>query len=205
MPRPSWQVALSITLRHLRRTDRLPKVAVVGMGQTLRGDDAVGPTVAGELERSLMESESVLILDTGPMPENFTGMIRSFGPDLVLLVDAAEMGEIGGKIHLLDYRDCTGLSASTHTLPPSVIADYMIQEMGCEVALLGVQPLQTDIGAPLSDPVRSAADQAVAGIVETFRIHEIAGPRAEPSRSETDQGMTGWQNTTMGAGPLEDV
>jgi hydrogenase 3 maturation protease len=175
------------------------------MGQTLRGDDAVGPTVAGELERSLMESESVLILDTGPMPENFTGTIRDFGPALVLLVDAADMGEIGGKIHLLDYRDCTGLSASTHTLPPSVIADYMIQEMGCEVALLGVQSLQTDIGAPLSDPVRSAVNQAVAGIVETFSVHGFAGPRAEPSRSETDEGLAGWPNTIMGAAPLEEV
>lgn len=205
MSRPSWQVALSITLRHSRQHDRPPKVAVLGMGQTLRGDDAVGPIVADELQSRLMESESVLILDTGPVPENFTGTIRSFGPDLVLLVDAAQMDETGGKIHFLDHRACTGLSASTHTLPPSVIADYMSLEMGCDVALLGIQPLQTDVGAPLSDPVRFAVDQAVAGVAETFGVHAIADSRGGSTPSEAEQVVPGLPSAGMGAGSLEDV
>lgn len=175
MLRPSWQVALSIMMRHLPRRDGPPKVAVLGMGQPLRGDDAVGPIVARDLNRSLAGNESVLVADTGPAPENFTGPIRRFAPDLVLLIDAAQMDEPGGKIHFLDRRACSGLSASTHTLPPSVIAEYLGQEVGCEVALLGVQPDHTDLGSGLSDVVRSAANRVVAGVVETLHLHGITG------------------------------
>jgi hydrogenase 3 maturation protease len=204
MPKSSWQAALSMMLRRLHRPDRPTKVIVVGMGQTLRGDDALGPVVAGDLQGSLMEGESVMILDTGPAPENFTGAIRRFGPDLVLLVDAAELGESAGKIQLLDQRACTGVSASTHSLPPSVIADYLSREMDCEIALLGIQSFRTDVGLPLSDPVRSAADRVVAGIIEAFSMHGIAAQaRLQPTAGES--GVGGLPGARLGARVLEDV
>jgi len=174
MSRGSWQVALSIMLRHLHRPERPPMVSVVGMGQPLRGDDAVGPAVACRLQDMLQTSASVLILDTGPVPENFTGSVRDFGPDLVILVDAAQMGEIPGQIHLLDHRACAGFGASTHTLPPSVLADYLAHEVGCEVALLGIQPQQMSVGSPLSEAVRQSVDRVASGIAETLVFHGMA-------------------------------
>jgi hydrogenase 3 maturation protease len=174
------------------------------MGQTLRGDDALGPIVANELKELLTDSGSLLILDAGPAPENFTGKIRRFGPDVVMLVDAAQMDERAGEIRLLDQRACTGLSASTHTLPPSVIADYMSQEMGCEVALLGIQPLQTELGAPLSGPIRAAADRAVTGIVETLRTFGIAATNRDLIRSEAEPNVERWASAGMSARSVED-
>lgn len=204
MSRLAWQAALTGTLRRNQRPDRPPKVAVVGMGQTLRGDDAVGPIVAGALQGSLPRSESVLIVDAGPAPENFTGKIRRFGPDLVLLIDAAELGEAAGRIRLLDHRVCTGISASTHTLPPSVIADYLIGELHCEIALLGIQPLHTDVGAPLSAPVRSAVDQAVAGIMAAFGEHGITS-KADLRQSECGPGVPGMPGKRARARVEEEV
>jgi hydrogenase 3 maturation protease len=174
----SWQVALSIMLRHLCRPERRPNISVVGMGQDLRGDDGLGPCVARRLQDMLGTSDCVLVLDAGPAPENFTGAIREFGPELVILVDAAQMDEIPGRIHLLDQRDCIGLSASTHTLPPSIIAEYLAHEVGCEVALLGIQPHQTSIGSDLSDAVRLSVDRAALGIAETLAMHEMGHLRA---------------------------
>lgn len=172
MCRRAWQVALSIKLRQLSRHDRAPMIAVVGMGQDLRGDDAVGPCVARRLQEVLGQRDSVLVLDAGAAPENFTGALRRFGPDLVILVDAAQMDEIPGRIHLLDQRDCVGLSASTHTLPPSLLAEYLTHEVGCEVALLGIQPQHTSIDAPVSDAVRLSIDRAAVGIAETVIMHD---------------------------------
>jgi hydrogenase 3 maturation protease len=153
-------------------------ISVVGMGQDLRGDDGLGPCVARRLQEMLGVSDSVLVLDAGAAPENFTGAIREFGPELVILVDAAQMDEIPGRIHLLDQRDCVGLSASTHTLPPSILAEYLTHEVGCEVALLGIQPVQTAVGSGLSETVRLSVDRAASGIAETLAMHEMGRMRA---------------------------
>ncbi len=82
-------------------------------------------------------------------------------PDLVLLIDAAQMDEAPGAVRWLAWQETDGLSASTHTLPPRVLAHYLTSELGCEVALLGIQPADTTMGAPLS-PTAQAAVQAVA-------------------------------------------
>jgi hydrogenase 3 maturation protease len=172
MCRGAWQVALSIKLRHLCRPDGVPRIAVVGMGQELRGDDGVGPRVARRLQDVLGVNDSVLVVDAGPAPENFTGALRRFGPDIVIVVDAAQMDEIPGRIHLLDQHDCVGLSVSTHTLPPSMLAEYLDHEVGCEVMLLGIQPSQTAIGSTFSAAVLTSIDRAASGIVEALVVRE---------------------------------
>jgi hydrogenase 3 maturation protease len=146
-------------------------ISVVGMGQELRGDDGLGPCVARRLQDMVGASESALVLDAGPAPENLTGVIRRFGPDLVILVDAAQMDEIPGRIHLFDFDDCTGLTASTHSLPPSVVAEYLSRQVGCDVMLLGIQPDETSIGSPLSEAARESIDQAATGLAETIALH----------------------------------
>ena len=106
----------------------------------------------------------LLILEAGLAPENFTGPLRRFGPDYVLLVDAAEMGDAPGTIRVLDWRDSTGFGPSTHLQPPSTFAEYLIVETGCEVVLLGIQPARLDFDTRLSAPVRAAVGRVRRGL-----------------------------------------
>jgi hydrogenase 3 maturation protease len=174
----SWQRSLYQTLWRL--TDQLPagsplRVVVLGIGHELRGDDAAGVVVAKELlgigdwglETGHLQSP-VLILDGGHAPENQTGPIRRFGPQLVLLVDAAFVGEAPGAVELISWQETTGLSATTHTMPPYMLAQYLVAELDCEVALLGIQPQQLDMGVGLSAPVQQAVDVVVAGLQEVL-------------------------------------
>ena len=151
------------------------------MGHELRGDDAAGVAVARTLRSGLQRSKEAslsqwgqglalpasqatptfLVIDAGPAVENCTGLLRRFGADLVLLIDAAQMDEAPGAVRWLAWEETDGLSASTHTLPPRVLAQYLTSELGCEVALLGIQPADTTMGAPLS-PTVQASVQAVA-------------------------------------------
>jgi hydrogenase 3 maturation protease len=128
---------------------------------------------------------AVLVIEGGAAPENCTGPIRRFAPDLVILVDAAHMEEAPGTIRWLDWQDLAGLSASTHTLPPSILAHYLTVELGCRVALVGIQPQQTDVGAPLSEAVQAAVDKVVTelsgalwGTPPRARAHEGIDSRA---------------------------
>jgi hydrogenase 3 maturation protease len=90
-------------------------------------------------------------MDAGHAPENGTSQLRRFEPQVVLLVDAAEMGEQPGTIRLIEMEEIDGMSASTHSLPLSMLANYLVLELGCQVAILGIQPASTDVGEDI-DP-----------------------------------------------------
>lgn len=159
--KPSWLEVLEPKLKPSSASDHPPRLAIVGIGNELRGDDAAGLVFARTIKRLLTRCEPpVLVIDAGAAPENFTGRLRQFKPELVLFADAAQMNEIPGTVQLLDLNGTTGLDGSTHTLPPWVIAQYLVHELGCQVALLGIQPESDALGDSLSPRVRSDVAQA---------------------------------------------
>ena len=105
-----------------------------------------------------------MILEAGLAPENVTGAVRRFAPDLVLLVDAAEMGEAPGTIRWLDWQETTGVTGATHALPPSMVAQYLAAELGCVVALVGIQRQDNTFGAALTPAVRRAVRTVSTGL-----------------------------------------
>jgi hydrogenase 3 maturation protease len=137
------------------------RIAVVGMGHELRGDDAAGIAVARALQTALGSDERLLVIDAGPAPENYTGPLRHFEPDLVLFVDAAQMDEAPGTIRWVPWREVDGLGVWTHALSPRVLACFLIGQLGCEVTLLCIQPSNNSLAASLSPEVADAVDTVV--------------------------------------------
>ena len=108
------------------------------------------------LRKRFPQSSRVLLLEAGLAPENFTGPLRRFRPDLVLLIDAAEMGEKPGTIRALDWQASEGFGPSTHLQPPSTLAEFLAAELGCQVGLVGIQPHQLEFEAGISPAVGRA-------------------------------------------------
>lgn len=165
---PSWRSSLSRAYKTLGEQRTAARVAFVGVGNALRADDAVGGEVARALLPHFEERDDVLVIDAGVAPENQTGPLRAFQPDLVVFIDAADMGEAAGTIRWLDWRETIGMSASTHTLPLHVLAKFLTADLGCEVALLGIQASSIGFETPLRDTLVSTVTEIVAGIVENF-------------------------------------
>ncbi len=165
-----WQESLKTELQRLTVADRPPRVALMGIGHELCGDDAVGVRIAAALRSLLSGDERFLVLEAGPAPENFTGLLRRFQPDLVVLLDSALMDEAPGTVRWLDWQETEGMSASTHTLPLHILASYLTAELGCTMALIGIQPEQTFADAPLTPPVQAAADAVVAALADCIRL-----------------------------------
>ena len=180
MSTPSWQNSLRAKLaKHPR-----PKVAILGIGNELRGDDAAGVIVARELsvtphlpagaveiasaQTAHLAMTPILIIEAGAAPEAFTGQLRRFAPDLVLMIDAAQLDQPPGTIRLIDCQDTIGLSASTHTLPLNVIAQFLVTDLGCDVAVIGIQPYKDDFDRPLSPAVRHAVDEITHTLTSLF-------------------------------------
>ncbi len=157
----SWSTSLQQQITSLRQPDRRLRVAVVGIGHELRGDDAVGVMIARALQAWAADQPQIVVIDGGSAPENQTGALRRFAPDLVLLIDAVDLDRPAGSIDWLAWETTTGLSASTHTLPPYLLGKYLKLTLGCEVALIGIQPAQLTLGS-LSPAVKKAAEGVAA-------------------------------------------
>ena len=149
-----------------RQPGRIPRLAVIGIGSELNGDDAAGVQVVRSLRRLLPSDLGIMLVEAGPAPENFTGPIRRFQPDMALLVDAVDAGESAGKIVWLEWQHIAGVSALTHGLPPTVFSKFLFQEMQPAVALLGIQAGSVEFDTPPSPAVKKAVRQLSSGLAE---------------------------------------
>jgi hydrogenase 3 maturation protease len=169
----SWQDHLRQTIARLGKSNRPPRIAVVGIGHELCGDDAAGLVLARALKQTYNQDnrgDGLLVIDAGPAPEHCSGWLRRFGPDLVLLADAAQLGAPPGTVRWLAWQDTVGFSASTHTLPLHLLATYLTAELGSEVALLGIQPANLSAGAPLSPEVEEAVTTVAQSLANMLSI-----------------------------------
>jgi hydrogenase 3 maturation protease len=134
------------------------KIAVMGAGSSLNGDDAAGPAVAEALARFTINSYrgNLRVYNGCTVMENFTGEIRRFKPDVLFIIDAADFGGIPGSIRLLDRNDVRGFSLSSHMLPIGIMTDYLEREIHCRAVLIGIQPESVAYGTRMSKSVSRA-------------------------------------------------
>lgn len=145
---------------------RSARVAIIGVGNVARGDDAAGALAArGLLGGRRPLPEKALVIDAGDVPENITGVVRAFAPDLAVIVDSAAAGRPPGTVFLVDPTGVADEDVSTHRLPLTRLARYIRETMGCEVSILGIEPSSFMEGAPMSP----AAGRAVRRVVSVLR------------------------------------
>lgn len=147
---------------------------MIGVGNALRSDDAAGILVARALSdrKCAADTQHILIIEGGQAPENRTGELRQFLPDLVLIVDAAEMGQAAGTIRWIPEKSIDGMSASTHSLPLSMLAHYLKLDLNCTVMLLGIQVRSNEVGENVSGEVMQAIDEVVEELDRSINIYQ---------------------------------
>ena len=164
-----WKAAVAASM------DTAGRVVVCGIGNDLRGDDAAGILCLQRLRRALSGRSAgsapvrpVLFVDGGETPENETGKMRHFHPDLVLLIDAARGGRPSGEIFTVDPESIADEEISTHRISLSLLVRYLEESVGARVLCLGIEPVSTSLHAPISDPVRRAVDALAAFLEQTL-------------------------------------
>lgn len=147
---------------------RSHRLAVVGVGSELRGDDAAGMLVAELLAPH--ESPCFRAFAGGTTPENLTGELKRYAPTHLVIVDAADFGEAPGSVRLLAPEEAGGVSFSTHALPLHVFVEYLREHFPCEVVIVGIQPKTLDFGAAISPEVRRAAEEIARSIRSSLEV-----------------------------------
>jgi len=177
----TWKVSLQLLLKQLKsNAAKSARIAILGVGNQFRSDDGAGVLVARMLSerRCARDTDRVLVIEAGLAPENTTGELRKFAPDLVLIIDAAEMGDKPGAIQWVPVESIDGMSASTHSLPLSMLAQYLTLDLNCIVALLGIQPGSNSVSDKISPEVSHAIQEIIDELDGAFQIiHPPPGPR----------------------------
>lgn len=139
---------------------------LLGIGNTLRRDDGAGNYVA-----SRFRARGWLALDCGTMPENFTGVVRRHRPEILVLVDAADLGLAPGSFRIVSPDQIGDVSTGTHNLPLSHLIGFLSESSG-RVIFIGIQPGEVGDGEGITPAVREGADQLI-DLLKGNRIDEI--------------------------------
>jgi len=131
---------------------------IVGVGNTLRGDDGLGPFLVQHLNGKVKAD----LLDAGEVPESYVGRIIDSQPDTIIVVDAVEMQECPGTVAVIEIDELEKVSWSTHRLSLALFMKYLQEQTGSNVFLVGVQSGATELGQKMSLPMEETL-QILAG------------------------------------------
>jgi len=145
-------------------------IIVLGIGNRLGADDAAGTCLVDMLNQRQHKARAphsggITAIDAGTAPESYTSVIRRHRPDLLILVDAADMGLPPGALRTIPPERISVLSFSTHHMPLSMFVSY-VKEFCGKILLVGVQPEETEMGKHLSQAVRKSVKGLVEAILE---------------------------------------
>ena len=142
-------------------------LVVLGIGNPMRGDDAVGIEIVKLLKGKV--PKNVKLLECQTVPENFIGELKRFNPSHVLMIDAAHFEANPGEARLIPPEKISGVTISTHAIPLYVLAGILQETVNAKVLLLGVQPKTTEFGAEMTEELREAAENIAKALMSVFK------------------------------------
>ena len=150
------------------RKPRSSRIRIIGLGNGMRGDDAVGLLVAHRLRQEI--GDRVDVIEAEMAGVDLVELMK--GANVVFLIDAARSGQAPGTIHRLD-GSAGSISApifprSSHAIGTADALE-LARAMGVlptTVIVYGVEVENTEVGRPLSPAVARALEQVVGRIVQ---------------------------------------
>jgi hydrogenase 3 maturation protease len=131
---------------------------VLTVGNEMMGDDAAGPLLAHKIAETPLAGWE--LVDGGSAPENELYKVRELAPQVVVVVDAAEMGLTPGDVRILDENAVADQFIMTTHNMPLVYVIRLLKEFVPQVIFAGIQPDVVAFGLSVSAPVQQAV-QAV--------------------------------------------
>jgi len=155
---------------HERGGSEPRRIAVLGLGNVLQGDDALGPYVAELLSATHDFPPGVTVLDVGTPGLDLTPHIA--GLDALIVVDAVRASGAPGELRayrrgeLLEKPPPQRLSPHDPGLKECLLALDLIGRSPAEVLLVGAIPETVATGVGLTTAVREAVPAVAAAVLE---------------------------------------
>ena len=158
------------------------RVNIVGVGNSLMGDDGVGPAVIERLGRR-GTTDGVVLHDAGLAVSDVLGLLDPSDP--LIVIDAVRAGGRPGQVHRfrlnvfdLDGEPLAG-AVSLHELSvvPALGIEVLTGRIFGDVTVFGVEPGVVAWGEGLSPAVADAVEH----LVDEILAHLKNGPAPEPA------------------------
>jgi len=131
------------------------KTVLLGIGNRMRGDDAIGIEIVKLLKGRV--PRKVELLECQTAPEDFIKEISQYNPTHILIIDAAELDVEPGRARIIPHDEISGTTTSTHAIPLSILAEILKINTNAKVKILGVQPGNTGYGEELTAELKKAS------------------------------------------------
>ncbi len=144
------------------RREVTQKIAVIGVGQSLRGDDAVGLEAVCQWQEKFPETacRPEVRVDANELP-GLTLLEMLSNVDAAILVDAIQSYEKPGTIHCLNEAELMSFTFSSKSAHGWGVAETL--KLGRKLLLkippiwiIGVEAGQMQLGSEISEAVRQA-------------------------------------------------
>jgi hydrogenase 3 maturation protease len=132
------------------------RILFAGIGNLLKSDDGAGVYIS----RNIKNSGKISCLTVEVSIENYIGKINSLNPDILVLIDAMELGAKAGTCKLLKINNVLDMTFNTHNISLKKLKNFF----NMPVYILGIQPENLDFGENLSYLVRKNADTIIKQI-----------------------------------------
>ncbi len=129
------------------------QIVFVGLGNETRGDDAAGLLFCREL-KNRMDFHASHFIEAKTNPENHLERILELHPELVVFIDAADVGKEPGDMGWIDRDDLDTARISTHAFNITMVEQYLKAHQTMEVRYFGIRPERKTVGHPVSDKVK---------------------------------------------------
>lgn len=128
------------------------KVVILGIGNTLNGDDGIGSILASRLKDKI----PYIVYDAGSIPENYLGKIIRDNPENIVIIDAVDFGGSPGEFTTLEGDAVkTANLFSTHNASISLTINYLQSNLKVDIIILSIQPKSVDFGDKLSPEIEN--------------------------------------------------
>jgi len=137
------------------------KILFIGIGNVLRSDDGAGVYICSNIKKS--QHIDTLIVEVSI--ENYIKKINDLNPDILVLVDCADLNKVPGYAELLPVERIKDFTTNTHNISLKRVSEFFRMK----VFVLGIQPYSVTIGESMSTQVKESADRIIKNINEIAR------------------------------------
>ncbi|GAB4431638.1 MAG: hypothetical protein Kow002_19860 [Anaerolineales bacterium] len=155
----------------------MKNIVVIGIGQELRGDDAIGPEIVRIWREEYPDTAQRVRTEISPLPG--LGLLDLLaGAEVAILVDAVQSGAQPGTVHVVGVEDVDSFGAGSRSAHGFGVAETLALGRQADsksipevVTIIGIEVLQMELGQPITPEVQKSIPAAVKQIEEIVRAY----------------------------------
>ena len=154
--------------------DKVKRIAVIGVGNILMGDEGLGVRAVEKLEARKVPL-NVTLFDGGTFLHSLLGTLEGF--DKAVIIDAVKGGSAPGAIYRFTLQELEskqtgepGRMLSLHELvvPKALALEKLVSKLPEEIIFLGMEPEKIIPSRELSETVSGKMDQLLDAVEKEF-------------------------------------